>query len=145
MIPDLENLKEDELTRIELGDCEEMMSYFLRISVDRAFLEKKLLTHPGVCEVVVRPVDVEAVGSVPRAYVVIKQGFELTAEELAGWANSRLEWRHRIRGGIVIVERLPRDSTGNLLVNLEQFDGAVAGAYCFTEKDKVKVTNTTSL
>ena len=144
MVPDLENLREDDPTANEQGDGEEM-SYFLRISVDSKFLEKKLLTHPGVSEVLVRPVDIDGVGSVPRAYVVIKQGFELTAGELAGWSNSRLEWRHRIRGGIVIVERLPRDSSGNLLVNLEQFDGSAAGVYPFKEKDKVNIPNTTTL
>ena len=31
----------------------------------------------------------------------------------------------RIRGGFVIVERIPRDSEGNIMINLDKFDDIV--------------------
>ena len=98
-----------------------------------------------------RGVAVAGVGRVPRAYIALKPGFSLPGEELATWLNSRLEWRHRwgaegktskemsvilsvcvrLRGGVVVVDRLTRDSQGTLLVNLDRFDREVVAETSF--------------
>ena len=111
-------------------------------------------SHPGVCEVVVKGVAVEGVGTLPRAYVTIKPGFSVAGEELASWCNSRLEWRYRwdgglslnittstvilfrVRGGFVILDRIPRDSEGKILINLDKFDDNVVAMRTFSEKEK---------
>ena len=73
----------------------EELQYWLPVSVSVSYIEKKVALHPSVSEVVVKGVDVEGVGCVPRAYVTIKPGFSVPGEELASWCNSRLEWRYR--------------------------------------------------
>lgn len=85
----------NHITMEETDSKESEITYFLRVSVCPSFIEKKVITHPGVEEALVRGVPVEGVGLVPRAYVVLKQGFSIPGEELAAWINSRLEWRQR--------------------------------------------------
>ena len=91
----------NDITKEEMEEAnntdstETRINFFLHVSVSPSFLEKKVRTHPGVEEALVRGVPVEGVGQVPRAYVVLKPGFSVQGEELAAWINSRLEWRHR--------------------------------------------------
>ena len=89
------------------GDTRQDLSYWLRISVSPLQLEREVGTHPGVAEVLIRGVHVPGVGLIPRAYVTLKDGFTISAEELATWCNTRLEWQHRYlvlpsRNGIYI-------------------------------------------
>jgi len=123
----------------------EELSYFLNVTVSSSFLEKKILNHPGVDEVLVRGVNVDRIGMVPRAYISLKSGFLITGEELLSWINARLEWKHRLIGGIVIVNRIPRDPQGVLLVNLEKFDADVVGMTKFEEKDRYPGPKLTSI
>jgi len=123
----------------------EELSYFLHVTVSSSFLEKKISNHPGVEEALVRGVNVERIGMVPRAYISLKSGFSITGEELLSWINARLEWKHRLTGGIVIVNRIPRDPQGGLLVNLEKFDADVVGMVKFEEKDRYSGPKLTSL
>jgi len=123
----------------------EELSYFLHVTVSSSFLEKKISNHPGVEEALVRGVNVERIGMVPRAYISLKSGFSITGEELLSWINARLEWKHRLTGGIVVVNRIPRDPQGGLLVNLEKFDADVVGMVKFEEKDRYSGPKLTSL
>jgi len=119
----------------------EELSYWLRVSVSTGQLEREVAAHPGVGEVVVRGVHVPGVGVLPRAYVTLKQGFSTPGEELATWFNSRLDWRHRLRGGVVVAERLPRDPQGVLLVNLDKLDHSVVAVHTFNEDDLYSTNN----
>ena len=47
----------------------------------------------------------------------------------------------RIRGGFVIVERIPRDSEGNIMINLDKFDDNVVAMRTFSEKEKYSQAN----
>jgi len=125
------------------GDTRQDLSYWLRISVSPLQLEREVGTHPGVAEVLIRGVHVPGVGLIPRAYVTLKDGFTISAEELATWCNTRLEWQHRLRGGLVVADRLPRDSQGALLVSLDKLDKGVVGVSEFNESDKYLQDNVT--
>ena len=93
---DFINIMNEEIEDVNINESKETkIDFFLHVSVSPSFLEKKVRTHPGVEEALVRGVPVEGVGEVPRAYVVLKPGFSIPGEELAAWINSRLEWRHR--------------------------------------------------
>ena len=46
---------------------------------------------------------------VPRAFVVLRPGFEETEENLTNLMESRLEDHERIRGGLYFVQDIPRD------------------------------------
>ena len=41
------------------------------------------------------------------------------------WLESRLDYRHKLRGGLVLTDRLPKDEEGQLLVNLDKLDQTV--------------------
>jgi acyl-coenzyme A synthetase/AMP-(fatty) acid ligase len=123
----------------------EELSYWLRVSVGTSQLEREIAAHPSVGEVVVRGVHVPGVGVLPRAYVTLKQGFSIPGEELANLFNSRLDWRHRLRGGVVVAERLPRDPQGVLLVNLEKLDHSVVAVQTFDENDLYSANNITHI
>lgn len=93
---EINHITKEEMEDLNATDSKESeINYFLHVSIYPSFIEKKISTHPGVEEALVRGVPVEGVGQVPRAYVVLKQGFSIPGEELAAWINSRLEWRHR--------------------------------------------------
>ena len=93
---DFIDVTKEEIEDVNINESKETkINFFLHVSVSPSFLEKKVRTHPGVEEALVRGISVEGVGQVPRAYVVLKPGFSIPGEELAAWINSRLEWRHR--------------------------------------------------
>ena len=133
-----EKVEDDD---VEESDTEgEELQYWLPVLVSTSYIEKKVLAHPSVSEVVVKPVHIEGIGSIPRAYVTLKSGFSVPGEELASWCNSRLDWRHRLRGGFVIVQRIPRDSNGQIMINLEKFDRNVVAMRTFSDKEKFQQT-----
>ena len=49
----------------------------------------------------------------------------------------------RLRGGLVVADRLPRDSQGALLVSLDKLDKGVVGVSEFNESDKYLQDNVT--
>ena len=139
------DVTDDRLEGEMVEEDGEELQFWLPVMVSTSYIERKVSLHPGVSEVVVKGVDIEGIGSVPRAYVTLKSGFSVPGEELASWANSRLEWRHRVRGGFVILQRIPRDSHGKIMINLEKFDKDVVAMRTFSEKEKypqsIKTTN----
>ena len=46
---------------------------------------------------------------VPRAFVVLRPGFEETEENLTNLMESRLQDHERIRGGLYFIQNIPRD------------------------------------
>merc|ERR1712110_639541 len=143
---EISHITKEEMEDANTTDANESeITFFLRVSVTPSFLVKKVSTHPGVEEALVRGVPVKGVGQVPRAYVVLKQGFSIPGEELAAWINSRLEWRHRLRGGVVLVDRLPRDSQGTLMVNLDKFGNEAVAVTQFEERERFPTLTVTSI
>ena len=53
-------------------------------------MEKVILTNPAVQDVVVQGFNVEGVGQIPRAYVTVKSGYMVSADDLVQYANSRV-------------------------------------------------------
>ena len=46
---------------------------------------------------------------VPRAFVVLRPGFEETEENITNLMESRLQDHERIRGGLYFIQNIPRD------------------------------------
>lgn len=83
-------------------------------------LEMVLLQHPGVAEVAVIGVPDERWGEIPRAYVVPRSGWSITAEELIQHCRERLASYKCIKE-VVFLEQLPRNAVGKILkVQLKQ-------------------------
>merc|ERR1712012_895524 len=53
------------------------------------------------------------------AYIILQPGVRLTPQQLVNWCSKNLDWNHRLRGGLVVAERLPND--------LETLDKAAVG------------------
>ena len=78
--------------------------------------------HPAVEDCTVAGFTIEGVGQVPRAYICLKAGYAISAEDLIQYVNARVIVTDRLLGGLAFVDNLHRDPSGRLFVNLEKFD-----------------------
>merc|ERR1712181_53075 len=103
--------KRKETTKSETScDDRAPLEYWVPVVVQPSHLEGLVGAHPGVAKVVVRGVRVPGLGgAVPRAYVTLQSGVRLTPQQLVTWCTVNLDWNHRLRGGLVVAERLPND------------------------------------
>ncbi len=77
-------------------------------------LEAVLRQHPAVAEAAVAGVPSERWGETPAAWVVLRNGASIDAEELRAWANERLGKTQRI-AFLRFVDELPRSAIGKIL------------------------------
>ena len=77
-------------------------------------LENVLYEHPSVLEAAVIGVPDERLGEVPKAYVVRKEGYRVTASELKQFALERLASYKQIRS-IEFIAEIPKTPTGKLM------------------------------
>eukprot|EP00026_Physarum_polycephalum_P007199 Phypoly_transcript_07256.p1 GENE.Phypoly_transcript_07256~~Phypoly_transcript_07256.p1 ORF type:complete len:551 (+),score=97.76 Phypoly_transcript_07256:233-1654(+) len=83
--------------------------------VPPAELEALLLTHPDVADVaVIGKPDVRS-GELPMAFVVLKKGRKIGAQEIIEWAEKQTSPHKKLRGGIVFVESIPKSAAGKIL------------------------------
>jgi fatty-acyl-CoA synthase len=78
-------------------------------------VEKVLADHPAVAEVAIVAAPDEKWGEVPKAYVGLKPGAQLTVEELIAWSRERLA--HFKCPKLVEFGPLPRTATGKIRKN----------------------------
>lgn len=79
-------------------------------------LEDFLYTHPAVKEVAVIGIPHPLRGEVPKAFVVLKEGAEVTGQELRRYCIAHLS-RFKVPK-VQIIEALPRNSVGKVLRRL---------------------------
>jgi fatty-acyl-CoA synthase len=77
-------------------------------------VEKALAAHPNVYEAAVIPVPDEKWGEVPKGFVVVKPGSQLSESELIEFCRSRLA-HFKCPRSIEFVEALPKTATGKIL------------------------------
>jgi len=77
-------------------------------------VEKILLAHPAVYEVVVIPVPDQKWGEAPKALVVLKLGAQTSAAELIQFCRSHLA-HYKCPHTIEFLESLPKTGTGKFL------------------------------
>ena len=70
--------------------------------------------HPAVADVAVVGVPSERWGETPVAFVVLRPGQRIEAEELRGWVNGRVGKTQRL-AAVEIVQELPRSAIGKVL------------------------------
>ena len=85
------------------------------------------MTHPAVDDCAVQGHYVEGIGHLPRAYVVLRYGYTASADDLLQFVHSRVLDTERLRGGVVFIEKLPKDPSGKLFVSLSKYDSSVEG------------------
>ena len=79
-----------------------------------AEIERVLAGHPAVAMVAVGPVKDEIKGELARAYVVVKDGAQVTEDELIDYTRDQLAAYKRPRS-IAFVSSLPATSTGKIM------------------------------
>lgn len=80
-----------------------------------AELEALLVTHPGIIDAVVIPIEDEQSGQLPRAYVVSRPGVEVTVEEIAAFIEKDVAHYKQLKGGIFFIEKVPKTASGKIL------------------------------
>lgn len=78
-------------------------------------LEDILRRHPAVLDVAVIGVPDDMAGELPRAYVVKKEGVNVSKEDVAQFMDSKVAPHKRLKGGVVFIDSIPKTSTGKLL------------------------------
>jgi fatty-acyl-CoA synthase len=76
-------------------------------------VEQAIVSHPAVLEAAVIPIPDEKWGERPGAYVTLKEGAEVSAEELAEHVRERLA-RFKVPQSIRFCDELPKTSTGKI-------------------------------
>lgn len=82
--------------------------------VPPAELEGVLLSHPDVADAAVIPVPDEEAGEIPKAFVVLKEGADASAEALMSYAADRVAHYKQIRL-IEFTDQIPKSLSGKIL------------------------------
>ena len=85
------------------------------------------MSHPAVEDCTVQGFPVDGIGELPRAYVVLKSGYEATSEELLSYVDCRTIQTDKLRAGLVFVDKLAKDPSGKLYISLERFNKDAKG------------------
>ncbi len=76
-------------------------------------VERAIASHPAVLECAVVAVPDEKWGERPKAFVVLKQGESVTAEEIIEHVRTQLA-RYKAPDSVDFVDQLPKTSTGKI-------------------------------
>ncbi|CAH1966905.1 unnamed protein product [Acanthoscelides obtectus] len=80
-------------------------------------LENLLLEIDGVTDAAVVGVPDALAGEVPKAFVVLKPGAEVTEEIIHRFINGKVTHYKKLVGGIKFVDAIPRNPSGKILRN----------------------------
>ena len=85
------------------------------------------MSHPAVEDCTVHGFRVEGIGELPRAYIVLKCGYEASSEEIISYVDYRTQQTEKLRAGVVFVDKLAKDPSGKLYISLERFNKDAEG------------------
>ena len=101
---------------VYLVDRKKALIKYKGLQVAPAELEASLISHPEIADAAVVGVESENQGTeVPRAYVVRKQGANVSAEDIKNFVKSNLASHKQLRGGVVFVSEIPKSASGKIL------------------------------
>ncbi|KAG6462268.1 hypothetical protein O3G_MSEX013144 [Manduca sexta] len=80
-----------------------------------AIVENVILQHNAVAECGVVGTPDEVAGELPTAFVTLKTNAQVTKTELLEFTDQRLSPISRLRGGIIFIDKIPRNGSGKIL------------------------------
>lgn len=79
-----------------------------------AVLEAVLLGHPGIADAAVIGAKDEDGQEVPKAFVVVQQGVELSADDVMSFVAERVAPHEKVRQ-VEFIEGIPKSASGKIL------------------------------
>ncbi len=79
-----------------------------------AELEAFLLTHPAIADAAVIGVPNVEAGEIPRAFIVVKPGSEVTAPEITSFMEGHVA-TYKVIHDIVFIDEVPKSASGKIL------------------------------
>ena len=85
------------------------------LQVSPSELEALLLTHPAVSDCAVIGLPSDRFGEIPKGFIVPAEGATVDANEIVEWLGKRTASHKRLRGGLEIVQEIPKSGNGKVL------------------------------
>jgi 4-coumarate--CoA ligase len=104
----------DEEGFVSIVDRLKELIKFKGFQVAPAELEALLLTHPAIADAAVIGVPDDEAGEIPRAFVVVKPGQEVTPEDVADFMQGRVA-TYKVIHDVVVVPEIPKSASGKIL------------------------------
>ncbi|XP_060520749.1 luciferin 4-monooxygenase-like isoform X2 [Cylas formicarius] len=77
-------------------------------------IERVLAEHPAIKEAVVFGVPHEVDRFHPAACIVLKKDSSVDVQEVAEFVSARVSDKNKLRGGVIVIDRIPRTPTGKI-------------------------------
>lgn len=104
----------DEAGYFFIVDRAKELIKYKAFQVAPAELEALLLTHPSIADAAVVPSPDEEAGEVPKAFVVVRDGREMTEEDVLGFVASHVAPHKKVRR-VEFVTQIPKSPSGKIL------------------------------
>ncbi|MFM9136167.1 MAG: 4-coumarate--CoA ligase family protein [bacterium] len=104
----------DEDGHVTIVDRVKELIKYKGFQVAPAELEALLLTHPAIGDAAVIGIPDEEAGEIPRAFIVVKPGQEVTAEEITEFTRDRVA-TYKVIHDVVFTDAIPKSPSGKIL------------------------------
>jgi acyl-CoA synthetase (AMP-forming)/AMP-acid ligase II len=107
----------DERGHVSIVDRVKELIKYKGFQVAPAELEALLLTHPAIADAAVVGVADEEAGEIPRAFVVLRPGQEMTAADVTAFTAEHVA-TYKVVHDVVFVAEIPKSASGKILRRL---------------------------
>ena len=104
----------DEDSYLYVVDRVKELIKYKGLQVAPAELEAVVQSHPAVADVAVIPSPDEEAGEIPKAFVVVKPGATLTADEVIAYVAERVSPQKKVRT-VEFIDAIPKVPSGKIL------------------------------
>ena len=104
----------DEDGHMTVVDRVKELIKFKGFQVAPAELEALLLTHPAIADAAVIGIPDEEAGEIPKAFIVLKPGQDLTAEEVTAFTKERVA-TYKVIHEVTFTDAIPKSASGKIL------------------------------
>lgn len=105
----------DKEGRLYITDRLKELIKYKGFQVAPAELEDLLMAHPEVRDACVVGIPDDVAGELPHARVVLQEGASVTGDDVAAWAAEQCAPHKKLRGGVRLVDAIPKTASGKIL------------------------------